>query len=145
MDFPVVYERKVRFSDSDAQGVVFNANYLAYFDDAITDYLDAMGPGWNGLLARDLEMVLGRVEVDFRSPGRLGEVLCTGARVTAVGTTSIVFDLVTWEKGTERVVARGTEIQVMVERHSLHKTPVPDWLVDLIETLEDRTIDRPGG
>ncbi len=142
MDFPVVYERKVRFSDSDAQGIVFNANYLGYFDDAITDYLDAMGVGWDGLVARDLEMVLGHIEVDFRSPGRLGDILCTGARVAAVGTTSMTFELVTWERDTDRIVAHGTEIQVMVDRTSLEKTQVPDWFVELLEAFEGRSIGR---
>lgn len=144
MDFPVVYERKVRFSDSDAQGIVFNANYLTYFDDAITDYLDAMDLGWEGLRTRELEMVLGHAEIDFRSPGRVGDVLRTGASVTSVGTTSIVFDLVTWERATERVVTRGREVQVIVDRHSFEKRPVPDWLVDLIEAFERRSVRRSG-
>ena len=47
MDFPVTYVRRVRFSDSDAQGIVFNGNYLTYFDDTITDYFDALGLKWS--------------------------------------------------------------------------------------------------
>lgn len=144
MDFPVVYERKVRFSDSDAQAIVFNGNYLTYFDDAITDYLDALGVGWRDLNARGLDMVLGRVEIDFRSPGRFGDLLCTGARVAHVGNTSFTFELVTWEKGTDRVVVRGTEIQVMVDHETFEKIPVPDWFVDVIEAFEGRSIPRAG-
>src|SRR5690606_25712703 len=45
MDFPVVYRRRVRYSDADAQKIVFNANYSVYFDDTLTDYLDAAGLG----------------------------------------------------------------------------------------------------
>ena len=142
MDFPVVYERKVRFSDSDAQAIVFNANYLSYFDDAVTDYLDALGVGWHDLNERGLDMVLGRVEIDFRSPGRFGDQLCTGARVASIGTSSFTFELVTWEKETEREVVRGKEIQVMLDHETFRPTPVPDWFVDVLEAFESRAIPR---
>jgi len=33
MDWPVTYRRKIRFSDTDAQGTVFNGNYATYIDD----------------------------------------------------------------------------------------------------------------
>ena len=55
----VVYSRKIRYSDTDAQAHVFNVNYFVYFDDAITDYMDlAVGSshkeeGYDIFLAHD--------------------------------------------------------------------------------------------
>ena len=40
---PVVYDRRIRFSDCDTQRIVYNPNYLVYWDDAFTDYMDAVG------------------------------------------------------------------------------------------------------
>ena len=40
---PVVYDRRIRFPDCDTQGIVYNPNYLVYWDDAFTDYMDAVG------------------------------------------------------------------------------------------------------
>lgn len=131
MDWAVTYERKVRYSDTDAQGIVFNGNYATYFDDTMTDLFDLIGYRWD-----EVEVVLGRMEIDFRSPARLGETVVTGARVEAVGNTSFTVRLATWEKSTERVVAEAKQIQVVVSAHGFRPVPVPDDLVAAIETVQ---------
>ncbi len=142
MDYPVIYERKIRFSDSDAQGIVFNGNYLTYFDDTITDYFDALGIAWTDFNERGYDMVLGRAEIDFRSAARVGDVLQTGARVAEIGTSSVVFDLLTWERESGRTVAGGREIQVMLDHRSFAKTAVPDWFIEAVERLQDSPVAR---
>ncbi len=136
MDFPVTYERKVRFSDSDAQGIVFNANYLTYFDDTLTDYLEATGIGWAEMTRRGVDMVLGRAEVDFRAAGQIGDVLITGAKVVEIGRTSVVFEMRTWDQATSQTVAEGRLIQVMVDHRTHRPTRVPDWFIEAVERLQ---------
>ncbi|MFC1857037.1 acyl-CoA thioesterase [Thermodesulfobacteriota bacterium] len=144
MEYPVQYERRVRFSDSDVQGIVFNGNYFTYFDDTITDYFDALGIVWSELNERGYDMVLGRAEIDFRSVGRIGETLITGARVVQIGTSSMVFELHTWEKESGRTVVRGKEIQVMLDHATFEKTVVPDWLIEAVERLQGGPVPRKG-
>ena len=136
MDFAVTYERKVRFSDSDAQGIVFNANYLTYFDDTITDYLEATGIGWDGMTERGVDLVLGRAEVDFRAAGQIGDVLITGAKVVEIGRTSVIFEMRTWDEATGRTVAEGRLIQVMIDHRNHRPTAVPDWFIEAVERLQ---------
>jgi YbgC/YbaW family acyl-CoA thioester hydrolase len=143
MDWPVTYRRKVRFSDSDAQAIVFNGNYLTYFDDTITDYFDAAGLPWSEFAARGYEMVLGRAEIDFRSSARIGDVLVTGARVERIGTTSVVFELSTWEEASGRTVAEGREIQVVLDGLTLEKTPVPAFFIEAVERLQGPVERKP--
>jgi len=140
MDWPVTYRRKVRFSDTDAQGIVFNGNYLTYFDDTMTDYFDALGIPWSSFVERGYEMVLGRVEVDFRSSARVGDVLVTGARCVEVGRTSLIFDLETWEDSSGRTVVRGREIQVIVDAKDFSKRPIPEFLLDSIAKLQGEPV-----
>ena len=140
MDYPVTYERKVRFSD--AQGIVFNGNYLTYFDDTVTDYFDALGIEWAELNRRGYDMVLGRVEIDFRATARVGDVLITGARVTEIGNSSVTFEMNTWERDSQRTVARGREIQVMLDHATFEKTPVPDFFVEAVEQLQEAPVQR---
>ena len=142
MDYPVTYERKVRFSDSDAQGIVFNGNYLTYFDDTVTDYFDALGIEWAELNRRGYDMVLGRVEIDFRATAQVGDVLITGARVIEIGNSSVTFEMNTWERDSQRTVARGREIQVMLDHATLEKTPVPDFFVEAVERLQEAPVQR---
>lgn len=131
MDWAVTYSRKVRYSDTDAQGIVFNGNYATYFDDTVTDLFDAVGFGWG-----DVEVVTGRIEIDFRSPGRLGETLITGARVERIGNTSMTLRLATWEEETGRAVAEARQVQVVVDGEGFRPVPVPDALVAAIEAVQ---------
>lgn len=142
MQWPITYTRKVRFSDTDAQGIVFNGNYLTYFDDTLTDYFDALGIPWSNFQERGYEMVLGRVEVDFRSSAKVGDVIITGARCTKIGTTSVLFDLQTWEQETGRVVVEGHEIQVVVDATTFEKKPVPQFFIEAVTTLQGEPVPR---
>jgi acyl-CoA thioester hydrolase len=131
MNWPVTYVRKVRYSDTDAQGIVFNGNYATYFDDTLTDLFDLIGYPWG-----EVEVVLGRMEIDYRSPARLGETLVTGARVERIGNTSMTIRLLTWEEGSERPVAEGKQIQVVVSGEDFRPVPVPADLVAAIESVQ---------
>ncbi len=131
MDWPVTYVRKVRYSDTDAQGIVFNGNYATYFDDTLTDLFDEIGYRWG-----EVEIVLARMEIDFRSPARLGETLVTGARVERIGRTSLTVRMATWEQQTERLVAEAKQIHVAVSGDELRPVPVPDDLLAAIESVQ---------
>jgi YbgC/YbaW family acyl-CoA thioester hydrolase len=133
---PVRYTRKVRFSDTDCQAHVFNATYFVYFDDAITDYLDALGLPYAEIVRRGHDLVLARAECDFRSPGGLGETLDTAVGVERVGNTSIVFALEVKEAVTGRVVAQGREVYVVLDAASKASVSVPGYLRDAISRLE---------
>jgi acyl-CoA thioester hydrolase len=130
MDWPVTYRRKIRYSDTDAQGIVFNGNYATYHDDTVADLFDAVGYRWGVV-----DVVLARMEVDFRSPARLGEVLVTGARIERVGRTSLTVRLSSWEEETGRTVADALQVQVVVGE-DLRPVPVPDDLVAAIEAVQ---------
>ena len=130
----MVYRRKVRYSDSDAQGIVFNGNYLTYFDDTITDYFDALDFDLHGPAGVDI--VLAHVEIDFHAPARIGDRLATGARVTRIGNTSFTVELATWNEENGAPVVSGRQIQVTVDRTALRPVPVPAALADAIAALQ---------
>lgn len=136
MILPVRYTRKVRFSDTDCQAHVFNANYFVYFDDAITDYLDALGLPYAEMVRRGHDMVLARAECDFRSSGGLGETLATEVGVERVGNTSIVFALEVKDAATGRLVAQGREVYVVLDAASKESVSVPAYLREAIADLQ---------
>ena len=131
MNDPVIYKRKVRYSDSDAQGHVFNVNYFVYFDDAITDFMEVV----EGRSCGDplYHIVLAHAECDFRSSGKMGETLLTKVTVARIGKTSITFDLAIIEEVTGREVANGLEIYVVVDAETMRPIAVPDELRSALE------------
>src|SRR5215217_9020270 len=79
----------VRLNDLDAFGHVNNAVYLTYCEMARTAYL-RMATGIRG--PAEMEMILARAEVDFRTAIEFGDLLRVLVRTGAVGTKSFTLD-----------------------------------------------------
>ena len=118
---PVLYDRKARWSDCDAQGIVYNPTYLIYWDDAFSDYMDAIGLPWNEMTARGDDVVLARAEIDYRSSARMGQVIRTSARVVKVGNSSITFEYRTVNAANGDLLAEGRQIQVIVDHDTMRQ------------------------
>src|SRR5690606_26198312 len=137
MDFPVVYRRRVRYSDADAQKIVFNANYSVYFDDTLTDYLDAAGLGGETMPERGYEVVLRRMELDFFGSARIGDDLCVGMRFGEFGPTSPTDRGRGWVDGRpEELRGEPTAIHVMVDAATFQPVPIPDFVRGAIVALQ---------
>ena len=132
MSQPVTYDRKIRFSDTDTQGIVFNANYLVYWDDALTDYMEAIGLPWDELVANGDDMVLARTEIDYRRPAVIGDTARTSIRVIRIGRSSITFQYRTANHQTGELLVEGSQIQVTVDHETFTSHPVPDYFRKLI-------------
>ncbi len=123
-----MHELRVRYGECDPQGIVFNANYLLYFDVAFTElWREAVGP-WQDMVARGVDAVVAEANIVFRTPARFDDVLELRALVSRLGTTAIT---------TEIDVARGEEVlvqgrlrHVCVSTPTWKKTDVPDWVRD---------------
>ncbi len=72
---------RVRYAEVDAQGIVFNAHYLFYFDLAITEYFRSRGLAYTAFSKRyGLDFHVTRSTVNYRAPARFDEELAIGVR-----------------------------------------------------------------
>lgn len=115
--------QKIRYSDCDPQGIAFNGNYARYWDDALTDWLEEAGFSGEGL-GVGAEMVTARIEMDFRTSARLGDVLLTTPQVERFGKTSMTVAVTTRRDG--EVIVEGREVIVFVDPESFRPVPLPD-------------------
>jgi acyl-CoA thioesterase FadM len=99
---------------------------------------------WSELNASGHDMVLARIEIDFRSSGRFGEVLVTGARVKRIGNSSLVFELRTWEESSGRTVAEAVQVQVIVDHATFKPVPVPSFLSDAVVRSQEPPPEQEG-
>ncbi len=114
---------RVRYGECDAQGVVFNANYFAYFDIALTElWREALG-GYTAMLDTGVDMVVARASADFRGAARFDDALDVEIEVVRLGTTSLVTGLRIRRDGA--LLVEGEMVHVFVDRATLAKTPVP--------------------
>jgi acyl-CoA thioester hydrolase len=125
MGTPFRHRLRVRYHECDPQGVVFNANYLAYFDIAITElWRDAFG-GWDAAMAEaNLDAVVAEATVRYRAPLRFDEEFDVVATVERLGTTSMTTRIECVTDGT--VAAEGEVRHVFVDPQSREKAAIPE-------------------
>lgn len=100
----------MRYSECDLQGVVFNANYLTYLDETITELWRAsVQGGYQGMVGRGVDMVVAEATLRFLASARFDDEIDVEADVIRLGTTAMT---------TELRVVRGSELLVeAVMRH----------------------------
>ena len=86
-EFPV----RVYYEDTDAGGIVYNANYLKFMERARTEFLRAGDIEQDVLLQAGIAFVVSRTEIDFRSAARFNELLTVLTQVTEVKRASMRF------------------------------------------------------
>jgi acyl-CoA thioester hydrolase len=144
-DFKFRYEHRVRFAETDLQGIVFNGNYLTYYDNAWTEYFRELGLTYRSFIDRGLDTVLARTTIEYKSPARFDELLEVFVQVSSIGNTSIIFDFEIYPKGEDRLVSTASSLYVCVDPRTLEKTAVPDWLRSAIQEFEGRKLGRAPG
>lgn len=118
--------QKLRYADCDPQGIVFNANYARYWDDAVTDWFDEAGLGGSDMGGSGVDVVAARIEMDFRAPAYLGDTLQTDIVVERYGSTSMTLGFTTVRLSDGSVVTEGREVIVFVDPEGFRPTEVPD-------------------
>ncbi|HEY5889949.1 MAG TPA: thioesterase family protein [Acidimicrobiia bacterium] len=118
--------QKIRYSDCDPQGIVFNGNYARYWDDAMTDWFDELEDDGISLSELGIDVVTARLEIDFKSSATLRDILETRVTAEKLGNTSMTLQIETSKKPDDTVVALGKIVCVFVDRGHLRPVPVPD-------------------
>jgi len=90
---PFVHELRVRYGECDPQGIVFNANYLLYFDVAFTEmWRAAVGP-WSQMVERGIDAVVAEASLSFRAPARFDDELRLSVQIARLGNTAITTEI----------------------------------------------------
>lgn len=130
---PFSHELRVRYGECDAQGIVFNANFLAYVDVVLTEiWRESMG-SYDLLLATGVDAVVGEANMRFLAPGRFDDVLRIDAGFDGLGTTSTTLKL--WFRREEELLVEADIRYVFVDLESFEKTPIPEKLRRGLEPL----------
>ena len=91
----------VRYMEVDAQGVVFNAWYLTYFDEAFTAFLQSRGLDYRALLDAGLDFQLVHADIDWKAGLRFRDSAVIAVSVARLGRTSFAIDFQASRNGTE--------------------------------------------
>jgi acyl-CoA thioester hydrolase len=86
---PEVWSSPVRFVECDQQGVVFNAHYLVWADEAVNFWWAGLGVDWPALMARGIDYLVVASSLEWRSSARYGDTVAVDAELERLGRTSV--------------------------------------------------------
>lgn len=141
-DFALIVPLRVRYNETDQQGVVFNANYLVYADIAVSDYFRLLaertgadrGPNNPGVFGPGGESMVRHAEVDFRASARSDDEIAIGIRCVRFGRTSFEMLMAIWRDDELLTVIR--QRAVHVHNSDWRPRPLPDVFRDAVTAFE---------
>ena len=140
-DFRFYHTLRVRFAETDLQGIVFNGNYLTYYDVAWTEYFRALGLDWKDMIGLGADTVLARTTMEFKAPARFDELLDIYTRVSKIGNTSLTFEFEIYAQSDDRLIGAASSLYVCVDPHTLRPVRVPGGLRSRIAEFEGKAFD----
>ncbi len=124
------YPVHVRYLEVDAQGVVFNAWYLAWFDDAMTAYLLHRGLPYQVMLDAGFDVQLVRSEIDWTAGVGFGDEVEVAVSTARTGRTSFALDFEVRRK--DEVTCSGRTVYVVVATDGTGKRAIPPLIADAL-------------
>lgn len=118
------YLLRVRFSECDAQKVVFNARYGEYVDLAVVEFIRALGFG-EEVISGALDYQLVKQTLEWKAPARFDQVLAISVSAKHLGNTSFTLACTFRIAGDPNTIATAETVYVMVDTHTLTKMPLP--------------------
>lgn len=85
--------QRVYYEDTDFSGLVYHARYLHFLERGRTDYLRCLGVEQSRLVSIDEEglvFVVHRMEIDFKSPARMDDIVTVLTRTEKAGGAKMV-------------------------------------------------------
>jgi acyl-CoA thioester hydrolase len=130
--FDFAAEIRVRFAETDAQGVAHNSNYLVWFEVARVAYLERYAGGYQRLRDEGIESFVLEAHVRFRQPALFEDRLLAHARCHAVSGARFRFDYLVERPADGTTIADGWTSHATVDATTLRPTRLPAWLADAI-------------
>ena len=127
---------RVRFADTDAQGIAHNSAYLVWFEVARVEYLRAYAGGYQALRDRGIEAIVLESHCRYRMPVRFDDELVVNTRCVGLRGARFRYEYAI-TRGDEMVADGHTE-HACVDGVTLRPTRLPDWLAEAINAAEAR-------
>jgi len=117
---------RVYYEDTDAGGVVYNANYLKFAERARTEVLRSLNISQDELMRKEGTMfVVRRIEIDFKKPAKLDDLISVETIMGEFKGASTV-----WQQNLffEKINLCSIKVQLVIVNRNLKPIRVPELL-----------------
>ena len=131
------YNFKVRYSEVDAQKIVYNSHYLTFLDVSIFEFFDAIGFNQEEYIKEtNNEFHTVKAVVEYKSPATLGDTIEVFTRIKNIGNSSITFQQEIYLLSSDRLLATGEIVWVNTNQKKMKPISVPDRLRNLLKDYQ---------
>ena len=133
-EFESFWEATVRYYELDPQGVMHNANHVAFFDQAITAYFKHINYDYLKEIhetKKDFHTV--QVLVQYNKPLYFDQDIEIGVKVKEIGNSSMTWIMGMFLKKTGELVSSCEAVHVYTDQTTMKATPI---IEDLKEKLQ---------
>ena len=123
-------EVRVRFAETDAQGVAHNSNYFIWFEVARVEHLERYTGGYQRLRDLGIEALVLETHIRYLTPARFDDRLRVHARCEEVKGARFRYDYAVERDG--ELIADGWTAHATVDAGTFRPTRVPSWLVEAL-------------
>src|SRR4029077_6760068 len=109
------YECRVIYGDTDKMGISYYGNYFRWFEAARTEYFRALGLPYTECEKKGYFLPVVETSAKYFSPSTYDDLIVVRTSVAKLGMTSIRFEYVVFQKGTEKLVANGSSVHAFVD------------------------------
>ncbi len=124
---------RVRYSDCDAQKVVFNGKYAEFIDVAATEFTRHIWGNYNDVLAMGVDSQVVNLNISWKASSSFDDVLAISVKSGHIGNTSYTLEFVISNFSTQELVATAEVVYVMVSATEFTKMPIPENLRHRLE------------
>lgn len=118
---------RVRFADTDAQGIAHNASFLVWFEVARVEYLRTYAGGYQALRDHGIEALVLESHCRYVTPARFDDLLSVHTRCVDVRGARFRYEYaIVRDDGA--LMAEGYTSHACVDAATLAPTRVPEWL-----------------
>jgi acyl-CoA thioester hydrolase len=125
---------RVRFADTDAQGIAHNSSFLVWFEVARVEYLRAYAGGYQALRDSGVEALVLESFCRYLLPVRFDDELVIHTRCVDVRGARFRYEYAITRRDDR--VAEGWTAHACVDATTLRPVRIPEWLVAAIRSAE---------
>ena len=119
---------RVRFAETDAQGIAHHASYVIWLEEARVAHLAAHAGGYNAIRERGIEALTTGLELAYERAAVFDDVLTVRVRCAEIRGARFRYEYVVERDGTR--VATGSTRHATVDARTHRPIRVPAWLVE---------------
>ena len=126
--FAFTHPVRIRFAETDAQGIAHHASFVVWLEEARVAYLAAFAGGYRAIRERGIEALTTGVHVEYERAASFDDILEIGVRCGELRGARFRFDYEIERDGVR--VAHGWTTHATVDAATHQPTRVPEWLAD---------------